>query len=114
LGGYCLNPNEFVLGCTKEKIYIPNGYQGFIETKGNVARAGIQIHNADGHVDPGSDHVVTLEIKNNNTIPIVLFPNILICQLYIHKLTSECEKIYNGKYWGQTKPTKYIPDLINK
>ena len=30
--GYTLDPKEFVLGCTLERIRIPNGYQGFIET----------------------------------------------------------------------------------
>ena len=107
--GYCLMPNEFVLACTLEKVEIPNGYQGFIETKGDIARAGIQVHNADGHIDPGSNHTITLEIKNNNNIPIKIFPQILICQIFIHKLTSECAFPYKGKYYGQEKPSLYRP-----
>jgi dCTP deaminase len=107
--GYTIKPFEFILGCTLEKIRMPNGYQGFIETKGDVARAGLQIHNGDGHVDPGTDHILTLEITNLNSIPIILYPQILVCQLFIHILTSDCNYEYRGKYFGQTKPTTYRP-----
>ena len=44
---YRLRSGEFVLGTTKERVYIPDGYQGVIETKGDIARAGIQVHNND-------------------------------------------------------------------
>jgi dCTP deaminase len=107
--GYVLQPQEFVLGCTLERIRIPNGYQGFIETKGDIARAGLQVHNGDGHVDPGSDHVLTLEITNLNSIPVVLYPALLICQLFIHRLSSPCMREYRGKYFGQSGPTVYLP-----
>lgn len=106
--GYELDPGEFILASTLERVLIPNGYQGFIETKGDIARAGLQVHNADGHIDPGSNHVITLEIKNNNNIPIVIYKNILICQIFIHTLTSPCNNPYSGKYYGQKKPTTYI------
>lgn len=107
--GYVLKPLEFVLGCTMERIRMPNGYQGFTETKGDIARAGIQAHNMNGHVDPGSDHIITLEISNHNSIPIVLYPGIRFCQLFVHTLSDKCEKPYHGKYFGQTKPSTYRP-----
>ncbi|GER82679.1 MAG: dCTP deaminase [Thermogemmatispora sp.] len=107
--GYELRPGEFILGCTLERVRIPNGYQGFIETKGDVARAGLQVHNGDGHVDPGSDHVLTLEITNLNSIPVVLYPGLFICQLFIHQLSSLCLREYRGKYFGQQGPTVYQP-----
>src|SRR4051794_34425254 len=64
--GYLLEPGGFVLACTEERVRVGHSLQGFLDTKGNVARAGLQVHNTDGHVDPGSDHVLTLEITNNN------------------------------------------------
>ena len=109
---YTLQPGEFILGMTKETVSIPNGYQGFIETKGNVARAGIQVHNGDGHIDPGFEGTITLEISNMHrtaNISILLQPNIFICQLFISKLESECEFPYNGKYFKQTRPTPFVP-----
>ncbi len=107
--GYELLPSEFIVASTYEKVTIPNGYQAFIETRGCIARAGLQVHNADGHIDPGSDHVITLEIVNNNNIPVIIYPNMYICQIFILKLTSECDKPYSGKYLGQTTPTIYKP-----
>lgn len=108
-GGYAIQPGEFVLASTYEKVTIPNGYQGFIETRGSIARAGLQVHNTDGHIDPGSDHIITLEIVNNNNIPVVIYPEILICQIFLIKLTTLCDSVYCGKYLGQTAPTTYIP-----
>lgn len=105
--GYCLNPGDFVLGCTFERIRLANGYQGFIETKGDVARAGLQVHNCDGHVDPGSDHCITLEISNQNVIPVVLYPMVLVCQIFVHTTSGPCNKVYAGKYHGYKKPTGY-------
>jgi dCTP deaminase len=108
---YILRPGEFILGMTKERVFIPNGYQGFIETKGNIARAGIQVHNGDGHIDPGFCGHITLEISNmhHNDISIQIAPDIYICQLFISQLDGDCESPYNGKYQGQTEPTAYHP-----
>ncbi len=108
---YILHPGEFILGTTLEKVCIPNGYLGVIETKGNIARAGIQVHNNDGHIDPGFCGHITLEIKNmnNNDVFIELIPDTPICQLFIGKLSSACDSPYNGKYLNQVKPTTYYP-----
>ncbi len=108
---YLLHPGEFILGTTQEKVCIPNDYQGVIETKGSIARAGIQVHNNDGHIDPGFCGHITLEIKNMNEkdVFIELIPGTPICQLFIGKLSSPCESPYNGKYLHQVKPTAYHP-----
>ena len=116
---YILHPGEFILGTTKERVCIPNGYLGVIETKGDIARAGIQVnnsakiqvHNNDGHIDPGFCGHITLEIKNmnSNEVCVELVPDVLICQLFIGKLSSLCDSPYNGKYLNQIKPTTYCP-----
>jgi dCTP deaminase len=76
--GYRLKSGEFILGSTIEKITMPNGYFGLIQTKGNIGRAGIQVHNTDGHIDPGFSGNITLEIKNNSNRPIIIYPKIAI------------------------------------
>ena len=107
--GYILAPNEFILGTTEERIAIPDGYVGFIETKGNMARAGIQVDSNDGHIEPGFSGHITLEIKNlhKEEIYVELTPNTPICQLFIAKLNSHCDSLYNGKYQNQEGPTPY-------
>ncbi|GLY02794.1 MULTISPECIES: dCTP deaminase [Actinoplanes] len=106
--GFRLAPGAFVLARTLERIRMPNGYQGFLETKGDIARAGIQVHNGDGHVDPGSDHTITLEVTNLNSRPVVIRPGIRFCQIFVHRLSAPCERPYHGKYFGQIKPTAYL------
>jgi len=118
---YPLKPGEFILGMTREQVRIPDGYLGVIETKGNIARAGIQVngiekydiqvHSNDGHIDPGFCGNITLEIVNmhRDGVCIELVPDIFICQLFIGKLSSPSEAPYKGKYLHQNKPTTYLP-----
>jgi dCTP deaminase len=105
--GYVLKPGDFFLGSTVEKVEIPNGYFGFVETKGNIARAGIQAHNADGHIDPGFVGNITLEIKNNSNHSIIIYPNIKFVQIRFLKSTSESINPYQGKYQNQEGATVY-------
>lgn len=105
--GYILKPGEFLLGSTVEKVEIPNGYYGFVETKGNIARAGIQAHNADGHIDPGFVGNITLEIKNNSNHSIIIYHNIKFVQIRFLKSTSESINPYQGKYQNQEGATIY-------
>jgi dCTP deaminase len=108
--GYRLKPGEFLIGSTNEKVTIPNGYFGFVETKGNIARAGIQTHNTDGHIDPGFSGNITLEIKNNANHSIIIYPNIAFIQIYFFKATSKSINPYNGKYQNQKGGTTYLKD----
>lgn len=109
--GYILKPGEFILATTKEEVCIPNGYQGVIETKGNVARAGVQVHSNDGHIDPGFSGHITLEIWNlhPSRVTLKLIPGTPVCQLFIGKLSSACNSPYHGKYLNQVKPTVHYP-----
>jgi len=108
--GFILSPWEFVLWCTLETVEVPNGYRGFVETKGNIARAGIQAHNTDGHVDPGFKWTITLEIKNNSNHAIVIYPEMFFVQIYIFKASSCSENPYMGKYQHQEGATFYQVD----
>ena len=98
------------MGSTLEKVTIPNGYFGFIETRGNIARAGIQTHNTDGHIAPGFSGNITLEIKNNSNRTIIIYPGLPFIHLYILKMTSKCLRPYSGKYQDQKGATIYKKD----
>jgi dCTP deaminase len=108
--GFSLKPGDFYIGATFESIKIPNGYFGLVETKGNIARAGLQVHNTDGHIDPGTDGKITLEIKNNANHEVVIYPEMFFCQIFIFKMQSLSSKPYHGKYHQQQGPTLFIPD----
>jgi dCTP deaminase len=108
--GFELKPGDFYIGSTLERVSIPNGLWGFIETKGNIARAGIQSHNTDGHIDPGFNGTITLEIKNNANHSIIIYPGMAFVQIHFFQATSVSLRPYAGKYQNQQQGTVYIKD----
>ena len=109
--GFLLRPGDFVLGSTLETVEIPLGYYGFIETKGNISRAGLSSHNTDGHVDPGFRGKLTLEIKNNANVNVRLYPGIKFVQLFVWRVEGETT-LYRGRYSGHEGPTAFQRDTL--
>lgn len=68
-----LEPKQFILCSTHEKVNIPANIVARIEGKSSWARKGLIIHTA-GFVDPGFKGNLTLEVSNlgNNNIHIRL------------------------------------------
>jgi dCTP deaminase len=86
--GYKMQPNEFFLGVTAEKITMPNGYFGLIQTRGSAAQVGLEAIFGDGQVDPGTDGHIKLPIKNNSNQILVIYPGLYIAKLYIFQMSS--------------------------
>jgi dCTP deaminase len=106
---FIVHPGEFVLGTTKERIYIPTDMVGRMEGKSSLGRLGIIIHATAGYFDPGFEGHGTLEINNLGKIPIALYPGMKICQMSFARMTSEAEHPYgtrDNKYLGQIGPTE--------
>ena len=108
--GYILEPGEFILGSTIEKVKLPNNIAARFEGKSSLGRIGLATHVTAGFIDPGFEGTITLEIKNLNQYPILLETGCPIGQLCFFKLDSEVEKPYgsdglNSKYQGQHGPT---------
>jgi dCTP deaminase len=106
-----LNPNQFILGCTKEWLEIPNFLVGILDGKSTIARKGIMIHVIAGFLDPGWKGVPTLEIKNLSNKPFVLVPDSKICQVHYQSLSSPSLRKYgdvdlNSHYQGSTSVRK--------
>lgn len=70
--GLTLNPGEFVIGVTKEKITLAEDVCCFLSTRGSVAQQGIDSLQSSNFVEPMSDNHLKLEIKNNSEYPITL------------------------------------------
>ena len=103
-----LNPGEFVLGETSEKVRLPDNIVASIEGKSSLARLGLQIHQTGGWIDAGFSGTITLELYNANPRPIKLYAGMPIGQLVFFK-TKHCETPYNlkpnAKYYQQTGAT---------
>jgi deoxycytidine triphosphate deaminase len=101
---YILHSGQAILACSSEKIKMPAGYIGFLQTKGSLARLFVTAHCCDGQIEPGFEGHVTLEICNMGPLDVRLLPNAPIAQMFIFKTSSDQQR-YQGKYNNSDKPT---------
>lgn len=93
---FVLHPGEFVLGCTVERFQIGVSTAARLEGKSSLGRLGLLVHSTAGFIDPGFHGVITLELSNVNTLPILLWPGMLIGQLCCMELTQPAERPYGS------------------
>lgn len=105
---FIVQPGEFVLGVTQERITVPDDLVVRVEGRSSLGRLGIIVHSTAGFVDPGFSGTITLEISNLNRLPVALYPDMRICQIAFEELSSPAETPYDkkpfSKYQGQTLP----------
>ena len=99
---YILDPGEFVLALTYERIWMPRHLIGMVEGRSTYARAGLSMHQTAPWIQPGWNGQITLEIRNSGANRIALTPvTELPCQLTFLRLTSEVpEKMGYGSRSG--------------
>lgn len=93
-----LNPLEFILGVTRERINCPPNVAAKLDGKSSLARFGLLIHVTGGFVDPGFRGPLTLEIFNVFPIPIILRPGLPFCQVGFQRLYAPAARPYSGRY----------------
>ena len=113
-GVFVLHPGQFVLGCTSERIRLPDDLVARLEGKSSLGRLGLLIHSTAGFVDAGWNGQLTLELSNVATLPITLYPGMAIGQLSFLQMTTPADNAYGSqqvgsKYQGQVgpKPSRY-------
>ncbi len=93
--GFLLEPNKLYLGrtteYTKTDTYVP-----MLEGRSSIGRLGMFIHVTAGFGDVGFAGFWTLEIFVIQ--PLIIYPNVEICQIYFHTIEGEYEKYQSGKY----------------
>ena len=94
-----LEPGQFILGITKEKIKLPSNICGRLQGRSRFARLGLGVHINASFISPGINNKQVLEIKNHSPFPIKLNANERICQLNLERM--EGEAVYRGKYRSQ-------------
>lgn len=100
---YWLEPGEFVLVSTFEKITVPNDLAVELRLKSSIARQGYN-HSLAFWFDPGWEGKGTMEIQNiNRQKKLPLKAEMLFAQLIFHQLSNIPLKPYSGKYqWAHT------------
>ena len=109
--GYLLKPYDCVLACSIERINIPLGYLGFVQTKGSLARLFVTVHCCDAQIDPGFKGNVTFEIVNLGPLRVKLRVEQEVAQLFIAKTTTKAVVPYTGRYQDADGPTQFRKKL---
>ncbi|MCA9386070.1 dCTP deaminase [Candidatus Dojkabacteria bacterium] len=101
--GYVLQPGEFILGQTHEKLTLSDSLAMVIEGRSSLARVGLEIVQTSTFVEPNhTDSIITLELKNNGKSPFLLYPGMKIAKGIFYRLESSSVPDYNqGTYITQ-------------
>lgn len=101
---YLLQPGEFILGHTFQKVTVGASLGFFIEGRSTLARIGLTIVQTAMLVYPGHrNRTVTLELANHGPNGILLYPKMKIARVALFELKTPSSEIYDdyGKYREQ-------------
>jgi dCTP deaminase len=105
---FILQPGDFVLATTVERIQLPDDLIGRLEGRSSLGRLGIVVHSTASIFDPGWNGVVVMELGNLGRMPVALYPNMRICSMTFEELSSPALVPYTAKktakYVGQKSP----------
>jgi dCTP deaminase len=105
--GYALEPNNFVLGTTLERVTLPfvdgQTLAARIEGKSSFARCGLLIHFTAPTVHAGFDGTLTLEMIILGNVSITLRVGMPICQLILETTFGDLQE-HPSQFQGQTSP----------
>lgn len=90
---FVLHPGVSVLAVSKE-FFGSDDFLIQIGGKSSLARVGLMIHNTAGIINPGHFLNVTLELSNQNNVPIIIRPGMLIAQIMFSMLSSPPAQSY--------------------
>lgn len=105
---FILQPGDFVLATTIEKLTLPDDLLGRLEGRSSLGRLGIVVHSTASVFDAGWRGMIVMELGNLGRMPVALYPGMRVCALTFEELTSPAETPYykkkSAKYIGQNKP----------
>lgn len=86
---FLVYPGQLVIGSTFEYVKIPNNVFGVLTTRSSWNRLGISISTI---VQPGYAGVLTLDIVNQSSNPIALYPGLRLTQLVLFSIDELSER----------------------
>lgn len=106
--GFELKPGKLYLGRTNEYTKTEN-FVPLLEGRSSIGRLGLFVHVTAGFGDVGFEGYWTLEIFCVQ--PVIIYPDVEICQVYYNTLLGSYEPYKSGKY---QKNTGIQPSLLYK
>ncbi|MFJ4902897.1 dCTP deaminase [Streptomyces sp. NPDC088727] len=107
--GWLMQPGDFVLASTVERITLPPSLAARVEGKSSLGRLGLAVHVTAGFIDPGFCGQITLEIANLSPWSIRLRRQMPIAQLALTPMSAIPERPYgraDNHYQRQYGPTE--------
>ncbi|MCL4354553.1 dCTP deaminase [Patescibacteria group bacterium] len=105
---FIIQPGDFVLAVTLEKVKISSSLLGRLEGRSSLGRLGIVVHSTASVFDPGWDGNPVLELGNLGRIAVALYPGMRICAMTFEELSTPAEVPYTSKkqakYSVQSRP----------
>lgn len=109
-----LHPGHFLLGCTLEFVRLPPDVGGQVLSRSSWGRVGLTVATAVA-LQPGWTGVVTLQLVNLGTVPILLHPGLRVAQLMMWRAAQPTSHPYgsdkaSAKYTNPLGPQEsYLP-----
>jgi len=100
---FIMQPGDFVLAVTYEKVTIPPDMMGRLEGRSSLGRLGIVVHSTASTFDPGWDGKCVLELGNLGRMAVALTVGMRICAMAFEELTSPAEVPYSKKTHAKYK-----------
>ncbi len=100
---FTLIPQVLLLAWTKETISIPNNLRlaARVEGRSSLSRLGVVIHLTAPTIHAGFSGTIQLEVVNHGFAPVILRPEMRICQLIFEMTFGTPAKGYSGQFLGQ-------------
>ena len=100
---FVMQPGDFVLAVTLERVKIANDLMGRLEGRSSLGRVGIVVHSTASVFDPGWDCKCVLELGNLGRMAVSLTVGMRICAMTFEELSSKAQVPYS-----MNKRSKYI------
>lgn len=100
---FMMQPGDFVLAVTLEKVKIPADIMGRLEGRSSLGRLGIVVHSTASIFDPGWDGKPVLELGNLGRMAVKLSPGMRICAMTFEELSNPAEVPYTKKVKAKYK-----------
>lgn len=97
-----MEPDDFLIGETREAMTIPQHLAAWVEGKSGRARHGLIVHCTAPHIAPGwgtpKPKPITLELVNHGPAKLRLKANVAIAQLLVTRLGLPSGVLYAGRH----------------
>lgn len=103
---FIMQPGDFVLAVTLEKVQIPDNLMGRLEGRSSLGRLGIVVHSTASTFDPGWNGKCVLELGNLGRMAVALETGMRICAMAFEELSSSADSPYNKKKNAKYKFSK--------